>query len=311
MMSQASVAISTLKYELVNIPVEGGELAVASWGNDGPVILAAHGITASHREFKALAEILGNDYRLIAPDLRGRGRSHAIKGPWGMQAHARDMVAILDYFGIPKADIILGHSMGGFVAAVATAEYPARFGGVLMVDGGFPIMWMPPLTRMPFGDVLIEKLVQRIVGPSLTRLDMSFKSADEYRAFWRDHPAFKDDWSEYVEDYIDYDLYGKTPELRPRASKRAVLQDVRTQLFENLVPKSIKALKGPVHFLRAPRGLMNDKPLYKEGLVEKLGKKLAGFHFGNVPDTNHFTIVISKAGSEVVAKEIRDMLAAA
>ncbi|MCA9693123.1 MAG: alpha/beta fold hydrolase, partial [Myxococcales bacterium] len=176
-------------YRVEQVAVAGGSLTVAQWGSRGPVVLALHGITASHREFAALADALGDDVRLIAPDLRGRGRSNHIPGPWGMRAHAADMVAALDHLDVARADVLLGHSMGGFIAAVLAADHPARCGAVLLVDGGLHFMPSLPLHRLPFGDWLIGKLVQRILGPALTRLEMTFASPAAYRAYWRDHPA--------------------------------------------------------------------------------------------------------------------------
>jgi len=301
----ASRATPGLDYQLDTVAVEGGQLAVARWGHSGPVVLAIHGITGSHREFLALAEALGPNVQLLAADLRGRGRSRDISGPWGMGAHAADMVAVLEHFGCPRADVVLGHSMGGFVAAVMGAEYPEACGALLMVDGGLPIIPALPIFRLPFGDRLVEKLVHKIIGPALTRLDMSFPSIDAYRDYWRDHPALQNDWSRYVEDYVDYDLVGDEPELRPSTNKAALLQDVRTQLIENLVPDSLRRLKGPVRFLRAPRGLMNDKALYKVQRLTKAGRKVAGFSSTDIPDTNHYTILMSTRGAEAVATELR------
>ncbi|MGK3816897.1 alpha/beta fold hydrolase, partial [Enterococcus faecium] len=57
------------------------------------------------------------DVRLLAPDLRGRGRSADLSGPFGMSAHSDDLAAILDAAGVDRA-LIVGHSMGAFVSAV-------------------------------------------------------------------------------------------------------------------------------------------------------------------------------------------------
>jgi len=294
-------------YSTHNVVVEGGDLVVGRWGTSGPVVLAIHGITASHREFLALADALGEGVQLLAPDLRGRGGSRNIAGPWGMRAHAADMVAVLDHFDLPHADVVLGHSMGAFVAAVMGAEYPDRVKSLLMADGGLPIMPAIPLHRLPFGDWMIERLVQRVLGPALSRLDMTFESQAAYRDHWRDHPALRDDWSAYLEDYVDYDLVGTAPNLRPATQKTALLQDVRTQLFEDLVPASLRRLTCPVRFLRAPRGLMNDKALYPEKRVSKASQGIALFSAAEVSDTNHYTILIGSRGAGVVAEETRQL----
>lgn len=296
------------EYSVLDVPVEGGSLRVGIWGARGPVVFACHGITANHISFQALADELVGELRLIAPDLRGRGRSNAIAGPWGMHAHAADVIAVLDHLQLSRADLLLGHSMGGFVAAVAAAEYPQRIGPVLMVDGGLPLMKLPPLHRFPFGNFLIEKLVQSILGPSLNRLGMTFASRDAYRDFWRVHPALRDEWSAYVQAYVDYDLVGEVPELRASTAKAAVMTDVQTQLIEDVVPKALEKITMPIHFLRAPRGLMNGKPLYPPAKLAKAGRKLARFQAKDVEDVNHYSIVISERGAKAVAAEIRSML---
>ncbi|MEZ4450375.1 MAG: alpha/beta fold hydrolase [Nannocystaceae bacterium] len=290
------------------VAVEGGELTVAAWGSGGPVVLAIHGITASHREFTALADALGDEVRLIAPDLRGRGRSNQIPGPWGMRAHAADMVEVLDHFDVARADVILGHSMGGFVSAVLAAEHPERCGAVVMVDGGLPILPMIPLHRLPFGDWMIERLVRRVLGPALARLEQTFESREAYRAYWRDHAALRAEWSNYVEDYLDYDLVGEAPQLRASTRKAALLQDIRTQIFEDLVPASLRRLRGPIRFLRAPRGLNDDKALYSPQRLKKIGRGIAGFSAADVDDVNHYTIMISARGASAVAAEVRALL---
>jgi len=292
------------------VPVAGGQLRVRLWGTRGPVVVCAHGITANHTEFHALADQLGAGFRLVAPDLRGRGRSNAITGPWGMAAHAADLVAVLDHLGIARADLLLGHSMGGFVAAVAAAQYPDRFARVLMVDGGLPLMNVGFIAWLPFSNFFVEKLVQRIIGPSLTRLDMTFASRDAYRGFWRQHPALAADWSRYIEEYVDYDLEGEPPALRPSTRKEPLLLDVRTQLVEDLVPRSLKQMRCPVRFLRAPRGLFDGKALYAEDRLARAAAGIAQYSSATIPDVNHFTILLSERGARAVAAEVRSMLGA-
>lgn len=299
-----------IPYRTTTVPVVGGALHVGLWGSSGPVIVCAHGITANHTEFNWLAEQLGPGFRIVAPDLRGRGRSNGIAGPFGMAAHAADLVAVLDHLKIGKADLLLGHSMGGFVATVAAAQHPTRFAQVLMVDGGVPLMSVGFLAWLPFSNFFIEKLTQKILGPSLTRLDMTFPSVAAYRDFWRPHPAVAGQWSPYFEQYVDYDLVGEAPALRPSTRKEALLQDVRTQLVEGLVPRSLPLIRCPVRFLRAPRGLMNDKPLYDADKLARAAARIPHYSSVTIDDVNHFTILLSERGARAVAAEVRGMLPA-
>src|SRR5690606_35734870 len=112
------------RYRTFNAPVRGGELAAGAWGPEAAraTVLAIHGITANHLAWPFVAAAL-DDLRVLAPDLRGRGRSGTLPGPWGMLQHADDLVALLDAAGIDRVTVV-GHSMGGFVAATLAARHP-------------------------------------------------------------------------------------------------------------------------------------------------------------------------------------------
>ena len=205
----------------------------------------------------ALADQLPGDTTLIAPDLRGRGGSNGIAGPYGMPEHADDLVAVLDHLGVDSATVV-GHSMGGFVAVVAADRHPDRVDAVLLVDGGLPLD-LGPLAQLP-----IDELVAAIIGPSLQRLRMTFASAEEYLDFWRPHPALRSSWNPYIEEYLRYDLVGTEPELRSGVREEAVLADSESDLRDGVVERAVLALRHPVIFLRAPRGLSDADPLFAE-----------------------------------------------
>ncbi len=59
-------------------------------------------------------------------------------GRAGLDAHARDLIAVLDALGVERA-VVVGHSMGAFVALVLGDLYPERVSRVVLVDGGLPL----------------------------------------------------------------------------------------------------------------------------------------------------------------------------
>lgn len=124
-------------YATLDVPVAAGALHVGQWGAGPMVVLAAHGITATHRSMSAVADQLGDGVRLLAPDLRGRGGSNGVGPPFSMETHADDFVAVLDHVGTERA-LLLGHSMGAFAAVVAAHRHPDRVSGLVLVDGGVP-----------------------------------------------------------------------------------------------------------------------------------------------------------------------------
>lgn len=311
-MHEQSLAYPGLPYRTLDVPVEGGSLRVGVWGEDGPVVLCSHGITANHAEFQHFAQAMGHEMggrvRLVAPDHRGRGHSHRIQGPWGMRAHAADVVAVLDFLEAPRADVFVGHSMGGFVGTVTAALHPRRVGALLLVDGGVPLTQLSWITKFPFSDWMVEKLTGKIIGPALKRLDMTFASPEAYLDYWRPHPALAAHWCAEYERWVSYDLIGEAPALRSSVRKDALILDVRTQLIEDLVPQSLRKLECPVRFLRAERGLFDNEPLYPEARLRKAAAPIRRFSYANVPDTNHYTILLSPAGAAVAAKEARALL---
>src|SRR2546429_6674968 len=88
-----------MQLRLINVAVDGGDMRVLLWGTGKRVAVAVHGITASGMSWQAVARHMPPDWTLAAPDLRGRGHSRDLPGPFGLDAHARDGVAGLRPFG--------------------------------------------------------------------------------------------------------------------------------------------------------------------------------------------------------------------
>jgi len=289
----------TVSYQIHDVPVDGGSLRVGEWGSGdpaAPTVIAVHGVTGSHLAWPQIAEALP-EVRLIAPDLRGRGRSAGLPGPYGMASHAADLEAVIQALDLPQA-LLVGHSMGGFVAVVAAHLYPDRFSQVLLIDGGLPL-------AVPAG-VDTQDLLKATLGPAAARLSMTFKDRETYLDFWKLHPAFTSDWSQAVVDYANYDLIGEEPELRSSCSFDAVKED-SVDLFDGAsVLAGLAALKQPVTLLTAPRGLLDQTPgLYSPGDIERWRAELPAVAIREIPDVNHYTIVMSETGAGAIAREVR------
>jgi pimeloyl-ACP methyl ester carboxylesterase len=286
--------------EAFDIDVAGGTLHVGRWGRGPRTLLAIHGITANHTSMHALADALGDGFTVIAPDLRGRGGSAGISGPFGMGPHADDMVAVLDHLGIDAIDV-LGHSMGAFVAIVLAHRAPHRVKRLILVDGGLPLDLPEALKELP-----VDELVTAVIGPALQRLEMTFESVDAYLDFWRPHPALADDWNDYVEEHYRYDLVGSPPALRSGVNKEAILADGGSELREPDVAQALESFTHPAYLLRAPRGLFNQvPPLYTDEWTAGWRAKLPTLRDKVVEDTNHYTIGLTPRGAGAVADVVR------
>jgi pimeloyl-ACP methyl ester carboxylesterase len=287
-----------LRREAIDVPVDGGTLRVVRWGEGAPV-LAAHGITASHLMWQKVAERLGEDVQIIAPDLRGRGDSAELPGPWGMAAHVRDAIATLDHLGIERA-MVVGGSMGGYVAVLAAARHPDRVTSVGLCDGG---------VALPLPDGIDpDEMLQATLGPTFERLDKTFPSLDAYVDFWREHPALSEDWNDLVEDYVRYDATDAPGGgIRTKVVKDAIVTDGRDLLANTEVHDCIADITCPVWLLRAPRNLLNQPvPLISDEILALWrGDRLPQLEDEMLEDLNHFTLFLTERGASIIADKIR------
>ena len=290
-------------YEPLSIPVSGGSLAAGRWGRGERIVVAAHGITANHRSWLSVAELVvelsDNSVSLLAVDHRGRAGSADIPGPFGLEAHADDLIAVLDHLGLDTA-VLAGHSLGGFIVASAAERHPRRVERLVLVDGGVPFPGeLPP-------DADIEATVQAVIGPALDRLDMRWPDIESYVDFFRAHPAFQppNEWTPAVEEYVRYDAV-TTPEGQIRSSvhKEAVLVDGGAAIVDPRAASAIERSSTPSTILWAPRGLLDQTPgLYPaESIADAVGR-LPHLHAHLVDDVNHYTIVTSDRGASAVAQ---------
>ncbi|WP_194411331.1 alpha/beta fold hydrolase [Microbacterium cremeum] len=295
------------RYRTIDVPVEGGDLRVGVWDPDpavpdAPDVLLIHGVTSSHLAWPFVVDRLPG-VRAIAPDLRGRGASNGLDGPAGMAAHAADLAAALDALGIERT-VVVGHSMGAFVAVVFAHLHPERVSRLVLVDGGLPL-------DVPAG-LTADELVAGILGPTAARLSMRFADTGDYLRFWRRHPAFQTDWTPEFEHYLAYDLVDDgAGALRPATSYATTAEDTADMNTGTSLPEALAGLVHPARMLTVPRGLQDEPPgLYAPEHLERVLEAAPSIVHERVDGFNHYTIVLSPAGAEVVAAVVREELAA-
>src|SRR3954471_3336842 len=173
------MSTATRPPEEIRVPVDGGELAALHWAADAPgapLVVLLHGITGNAMVWARVADALAGECDVVAPDLRGRAQSTGLPGPYGFcapaadrTARAADSTALLGRFGADgdagaDATVLVGHSMGAFVATLAASGLARDLvHGLVLVDGGLPF-------AVPVG-ADTDALLAALLGPTLDRLD--------------------------------------------------------------------------------------------------------------------------------------------
>lgn len=189
---------------------------------DAPVLVCVHGLSRQGRDFDALARLMSDRYRVICPDVVGRGRSGWLRQPAGYQipTYVSDMVALLARLDVEQVDWV-GTSMGGLIG-LGLASLPRPEG-------------MPsPIRRLVLNDVgpaIRYEALQRI-GTYLGKAPR-FASLGEGAAYLRgisegfgphteeewlalSAPQFREDggeWTSHYDPAIALPFSAVTPEL--------------------------------------------------------------------------------------------------
>ncbi|WP_375769653.1 alpha/beta hydrolase [Archangium gephyra] len=99
---------------------------------DGPVLVLLHGYTDSYLSFERVLPLLPRSLHVYALDQRGHGDSSRPECCYTPSDFASDVAAFLDSQGIQRA-VLVGHSMGSFIAQQAALEHPQRVQGLVLI----------------------------------------------------------------------------------------------------------------------------------------------------------------------------------
>ncbi len=101
----------------------------------GPPVLLLHGLGGDHTVWNDVIERLSPEFRVVAPDLRGHGRSPAPDGStFSFSELEGDLALLLDTLGLPKVHLV-GLSAGGFLALRWALDAPDRLASLTVVNG--------------------------------------------------------------------------------------------------------------------------------------------------------------------------------
>lgn len=123
-------------------------------GKKRPIVLL-HGLMTSSACWTPLARTLEEDYDIIMPDARGHGNSSAPDQGYSYDHLATDVLNLIEALHLDSA-VLLGHSMGGMIAAVAASRNPKWLKGLILTDPTFlTLKWQQEVYE---SDVLAKHL---------------------------------------------------------------------------------------------------------------------------------------------------------
>ncbi|HSO88107.1 MAG TPA: alpha/beta fold hydrolase [Draconibacterium sp.] len=109
----------------VNYTDEGPENA--------PVIIFIHGFPFNKEMWNKQMEVLSENFRVIAYDIRGHGNSYSGTDDFSVELFVKDLLSLMDSLEIEKT-VLCGLSMGGYIALNAMENHPSRFDALILCD---------------------------------------------------------------------------------------------------------------------------------------------------------------------------------
>ncbi len=256
---------------------DGVEIQLTVWEGSGRDVLCVHGITANGRCWDVMASALSPAHRVIAMDLRGRGLSDKPDAGYSLEHHVRDILALLDHLDIERV-VLMGHSLGAFIALAFAAEHPDRMDRLVLLDGA--------------GKLSPEQFDKVFAGikPALDRLGKVFPSTGAYVDAMR-QASYMQPWSPALERYYRYEIEEVNGGVRCNIRPEHIMEEAENIRKED--PASLYARVGcRTLILRATDGLLQDDDiLLPEPVVDRMVEEIPDAVRFDVQGTNHYGIV--------------------
>jgi pimeloyl-ACP methyl ester carboxylesterase len=108
-------------------------LSIYDYGGDSIPLIFVHGFPLDSRMWNEQIFFFKNKFRVVTYDVRGLGNSFMKSNQFTMETNADDLIDILDYLKIKKANVC-GLSMGGYITLRAVIKDPKRFNTIILAD---------------------------------------------------------------------------------------------------------------------------------------------------------------------------------
>ncbi|HLZ20508.1 MAG TPA: alpha/beta hydrolase [Ktedonobacterales bacterium] len=263
-----------------DIEVNGLQLRYVTWGERSSArdsVILVHGLTSSLKAWVEIGPALAaRGWHVIALDLRGRGLSDKPPHGYGIPYHANDLLSLADALGLERIHVV-GHSLGAQITLFLAAQHPTRVGRIALIDAG---------GRLP-DDALAA------IAVSLKRLGTVYPSVDALLDTQRLSPVYQ--WNAMWDEYYRYDAEEQPGGgVKSRVRREVVEEELSVNAMTRLeaAPEHITA---PTLILRATLGTVAPDRgfILAADEAERMHRVIAGSRYLEVPNTNHYTILLS------------------
>jgi pimeloyl-ACP methyl ester carboxylesterase len=271
------------------VDVGGVELFYLDTGGTGTPLLLLHGLSSNANAFGGMiAAGLGAEFRVVAPDQRGRARSGKPAEGYSMEDHARDAIALLDALGLQRV-VLVGHSFGGYLGIYLAATHPERVQKLVVIDAA--------ITGHPRIGLLLK--------PSLDRLGRVSASVEEYLAEVRSAPYMNGVWDDAAEQYFRAELVENADGTAQSATSAAAVAEASMGVATEPWLHLVQQVQRPVLLLNAlePFGPPGTPPLMDEVVTRATARAFPNAQYRKVPG-NHITMLFGE-GARALNEEIR------
>ena len=196
--------------------------------------------------------------------------------------------------------LVVGHSMGAFVALMAAERHADLVSDIVLVDGG------TPLPRPVGPDVDLDAVLYSTLGPGIKRITTTWPDRVSYQAMWASHPAFVDGITSDLERNLLAELVPVDGGFRVGVSEAAVRQDGRDLLADDEIRTLLDRRAEPTTIVRAEFGMLGEPPGF---IPPEERDRFPRHRWVEGTGLNHYTVMNSPAGASLVADAVRRNLA--
>jgi pimeloyl-ACP methyl ester carboxylesterase len=270
-----------------DLAVGGIRLHYAWWtqpAHSGRTVLLVHGLTAHSRAWAAIGPALAaRGYTALAPDLRGRGRSDKPPHGYGVARHAADLLALCDGLGLGTVHLV-GHALGAVIALYLAAVHPERVDRLVLVDMR--------------GQLPVE--TAQAIAASVAELDRVYPSLEAYLAAMRRVPVA---WGPFWEACFRYGaLVHRDGTVTAGIARTAIAEELAALEATPIEPLAAR-VQQPTLIVRPALGTLGPErgQVLTATEAERWRARIPRSEVVVVPETNHYSILLSGALVETVA----------